>query len=116
MLRGTIIWAEIDDGHGNTKPRPALVLSSDEAIDEGEVLTVAAISTVFNRPVPSHWFALPSNPCGDAITGLDQPSVVKSDWLRNIEQTSVIKEMGRAPAEIVKQVINFLKERNRQQK
>ncbi|HQU45783.1 MAG TPA: hypothetical protein PK867_23415, partial [Pirellulales bacterium] len=69
--------------HGNDpKQRPALVLSSGEKILEGGEIVVAAISTAFSRPIPSHWFELPSHPSGDPRTGLDQPCVVKSDWLK----------------------------------
>lgn len=102
MRRGTIIWIELTDQHGaNPKERPALVLSSDDQIAAGTPIVVAAISTQFSRPLLSHWIELPSHPQGDPITGLYQPSVVKSDWLKRVTQQEVIREAGRAPSRIV---------------
>jgi hypothetical protein len=77
---------------------------------EGGELVVAAISTVFTRPLPSHWFELPSSPDGHPVTGLDQPCVVKSDWLKKIKSTDVITELGTAPSRAVRQVLSYLRD------
>jgi mRNA-degrading endonuclease toxin of MazEF toxin-antitoxin module len=111
VQRGSILWIQLTDPDGkNPKERPALLLSSNEKIMEGGELVVAAISTVFSRPIPSHWFELPSRPGGDPVTGLDQPCVVKSDWLKRVEATDVITELGMAPSRVVRQVLAYLRE------
>jgi hypothetical protein len=53
---------------------------------------------------------VPSDPTGHSITGLDQPSVVKTDWPERIPQSEVVRVLGRAPTSLVKEVINFVKQ------
>lgn len=109
MQRGSIVWIELADPNGlDPKKRPALVLSSNDKIAHGGALVVAAISTSFTRPVPSHWFELPSHPAGHPRTGLDQPCVVKADWLKSVERSEILGELGTAPAGIVRQVLAWL--------
>ncbi|HVA47639.1 MAG TPA: type II toxin-antitoxin system PemK/MazF family toxin [Pirellulales bacterium] len=112
IQRGTIIWAAIADKErrSESKERPALVVSSNERIAAGDDLAVLVISTKFAYPPPPHWFLVPSDPSGHPVTGLDQPSVVKTDWPERIPQSQVLQVRGRAPAALVKQVINYLKQ------
>jgi mRNA-degrading endonuclease toxin of MazEF toxin-antitoxin module len=110
--RGTIIWASIADKVRRTerKERPALVISSNEKIAAGGDLVVLVISTKFSYPPPPEWFLAPSDPFGHSLTGLDQPSVIKTDWPEKIPQTDVLGVKGRAPSALVKRVLNYVKQ------
>ena len=117
LRRGSVIWAILRgpngelilDDHGKPKRRPALVLSTQAEIDSGDVLRVAAISSKFDRHnLPSNWFHVPSQPGGHPDTGLDQPSVVKADWLARIDQADVISVSRRPVGAATKQVLNWL--------
>ena len=111
---GTIILAEIREPNG--KPAGghfAVVLSSQAEIDAGEDLRVAVCTTSFQLPLPSGWFFLPTKPQGHAVTGLREACVVKATWLQSVPQANVIKIRGRAPASIVRQILNWLADKER---
>jgi hypothetical protein len=117
--RGAIIWATVDDpnGHpildsnGDPKPHPVVVLSRTDEILAGMPITVAVISTRFDATnLQSGEFLIPSSPGGHPVTGLDQPSVVKSYWLAELDEKKVTRAhpRERAPARVVKQALNWL--------
>jgi mRNA-degrading endonuclease toxin of MazEF toxin-antitoxin module len=119
ILRGSVIWAILDDPSGKPilddmgrpKSRPALVLSSNADIQSGKPLVVAAISTKFDpKKLPSHWIPIPSQPGGHPDTGLDQPCVVKSNWMvAGISQSSVTRvSRRRVHSGVLKRVLAYL--------
>jgi mRNA-degrading endonuclease toxin of MazEF toxin-antitoxin module len=112
VQRGTIIWANIADKvrRSESKERPALVISPNDKIAQCLDLAVLVISTKFTYPPPSGWFMVPSDPFGNEITGLDRPSVIKTDWPEWVPQSNVLATKGRVPASLYKQAINYLKQ------
>lgn len=117
LRRGSVVWARVPDPHGNLildqngnpKSRPALVLSTQDEIDSGGPLVVAAISTKFDRQAcPNNWFLMESHPSGHPATGLNQPCVVKSDWLVGVEQNNIERVSPGVAARQTKQVLNWL--------
>jgi len=120
IVRGSIVWVAlrgpngelIVDDAGNPKKRPAVVLSNLEDINSGRPLVVAAISTQFDlNALPTHWHKVPSQPGGHPDTGLDQPCVVKADWLCKIPQEDIDgSRVSRRPlsSSIVRQILNWL--------
>lgn len=120
LHRGSVIWAElrgpcgelIIDSNGNPKARPAIVLSSSVDINNGNDLVVAAISTQFDRKnLPPNWFLVPSQPGGHCTTGLDQPCVAKSDWLRRIPQQDVKSVSPGVCGRLTRQILNWLNQK-----
>ena len=122
IVRGSIIWAVmrgpngevILDRDGNPKEHPGVVLNTQEGIDSGRSLAIAAISTQFDRQNrPKHWIGLPSTtrPGGHIETGLTEPCVLKSNWLAHVEQAN-IRRVSPRPLAIptVKQVLKWLEE------
>lgn len=117
MRRGSIVWAALhdpDDGkpildiQGNPKCRPCLVLSSDAKIAEGKGVIVAGISTSFDRSnLPAGWYLVPNAVGGDPITGLDQPCVVKSEWIEEVNVSDITNVSPGVCAQLVKLVVNF---------
>jgi hypothetical protein len=60
---------------------------------------------------------MPSHPNGHEITGFNQACVVKATWIENVPQSEVFdRPLKRAPATIFKQVINWLKDKERDRK
>jgi len=117
LLRGSTIWAYIRGPNGelisypdgNPKPHPALVLTATPEIEAGQVLTVAAISTKFEpNAIPSNWFRMPTNPSGHSVTGLDQPCVVKADWIKQVKQEDVQSISPGVCRQQTRQVLNWL--------
>jgi mRNA-degrading endonuclease toxin of MazEF toxin-antitoxin module len=119
LQRGSIVWVFLDDpngrpildSHGNPKSRPVMVITPTEEILKGQPVSVAAISTQFDRRnLPPEWFLIPSQPGGDPKTGLDQPSVVKSNWLRPLDPSKIdgSHPVTRAPTQVVRKVLNWL--------
>jgi hypothetical protein len=118
ITRGSIVWAAlrdpngnlIVDGQGNPKYRPCVVISRTAAILSEDTVVVAAISTKFDvGDLPSNWFNIASQPGGHPETGLDQPSVVKADWLELIRKVDIDYTRGifRCPSSIFRQVSNW---------
>jgi mRNA-degrading endonuclease toxin of MazEF toxin-antitoxin module len=102
------------DERGNPKVRPALVLSSGEDIATGDPIVVAAISTKFDRKkLPSNWFIMESHPQGHRVTGLDQPCVVKADWLAEIAQDSIERISPGISGKCVRLVLNWLSQQDK---
>jgi hypothetical protein len=118
-VRGSVLWVLIDDPngspildeHGNPKPHPTVVLTPTEDIVLELPITIAAISTRFDPEnlLPGE-FLIPSRPGGHPVTGLDQPCVVKAYWLKSLDKTKITRAhpRERAPAKVVRQVLNWL--------
>jgi mRNA-degrading endonuclease toxin of MazEF toxin-antitoxin module len=117
IQRGSIVWAFIADPSGrNIKDRPALVVDGQSHIDSGSDLHVVVISTDFSYPLAPGWFDLPSGLGGVEKTGLPEACVVKCDWIDTIPQLNVLRVSGRAPATVVKTVINWLNDELRRER
>jgi hypothetical protein len=117
LRRGSVIRANIPDPagkqildkHGNPIPHPALVLSSQEDIDSGRLLVVAAITRSFKRgKIPSNWFLMESHPNGHPVTGLTSPCVVKANWIVYVRQQDVLRVSPGIATRQAKQVLNWL--------
>jgi mRNA-degrading endonuclease toxin of MazEF toxin-antitoxin module len=87
---GEIVFTEISDGHGNAKPRPALVISSDESNDQGDDLQVLAISTTPDHTYTHYHIEIPQSPSHKLCAG----SRVKCNWAREVRQVRVIRSLG----------------------
>jgi mRNA-degrading endonuclease toxin of MazEF toxin-antitoxin module len=99
---GQIILAHMSDGHGHTKDRPSLIISSDEANDRGEDLQVIAITTKIEYPCPPYHVIIQP----EAANGLGAPSVAKCTWVRDVPQNKVIKSLGYLDEGILKAIVD----------
>jgi mRNA-degrading endonuclease toxin of MazEF toxin-antitoxin module len=82
---GQIVLAYISDGHGRTKERPALIISSDEENDRGDDLQLIAITTKIESPRPFYQVVVHDSFNPDARTGLGAPCVAKCNWVRDVK-------------------------------
>ncbi|HMP07345.1 MAG TPA: type II toxin-antitoxin system PemK/MazF family toxin [Lacipirellulaceae bacterium] len=120
ISRGSIIWAVVPDPNGkiildkngNPKEHPCVVLNTQEYIDSKQPLVCAAISTKFDANRPKHWIWLPGKPGGHIETGLNEPSVVKSDWLVPSVDQNNIRRVSPRPLAVptVKQILKWLED------
>jgi mRNA-degrading endonuclease toxin of MazEF toxin-antitoxin module len=103
---GQIVEAYIQDGHGRTKERPALIISRDEENDRGEDLQVIAITTQIEDPCPPYHVVLVSSPAPSRGTGLSKPCVAKCNWVRDVKQSKVIRSLGFLDLDLLTEIVN----------
>jgi PemK-like, MazF-like toxin of type II toxin-antitoxin system len=115
ILKGTIIYARVSDPDTGDPAgeHPAVVLNPQSEIDAGQDLRVAVCTTSYT-PGQAGWFLMPSKPGGHEITGLDQACVVKGTWIQIVPQKDVIRLFKRCPAQIFKQLNNWLRDKERE--
>jgi mRNA-degrading endonuclease toxin of MazEF toxin-antitoxin module len=101
---GEIVWTRISDGHGNSKPRPALVISGSENNEAGEDLQVLAISTTPGYTCPPYHIEIPAHPPWHK---LDPGSRVKCDWMRDVPQRDVIRSLGMIDSETLGKAVEW---------
>lgn len=116
---GTVIYAEVCDPNGTpVGPHFCVVILPNAEIDRGDDLRVAVCTTSFGYPLKSGWFEMPSTPGSRSKLGLREATVVKATWIQSIPQSEVIRVYQRAPVRILKQIINWItnKERDAERK
>lgn len=88
---GDIVWVSITDPNGrNRKPRPTLVVTQTNDIENSETMVVVAISTEFDPDniEDSHVKMLWSQG-GHPRSSLDEPCVAKCEWQRQVKVSDV---------------------------
>jgi mRNA-degrading endonuclease toxin of MazEF toxin-antitoxin module len=102
---GQIVLAYIDDGNRRTKERPVVIISSDDECDRGVPLQVVAISKSIEDPCPPYHFVVHSSHALSPYTGLNAPCVAKCNWVREIDQSRVIRLLGYANDELSEKIL-----------
>lgn len=109
LRHGDIVWANIDDERGrNPKPRPVVVVSRQDEIDDGGSVMVVAITTTFNEPIPDNQVRIPSHPNRNQITGLRRPCVAVCTWSRMVEQADISQRQGRVTTRALQKIVEFI--------
>ncbi len=109
LERGSIIKVPLDDFQGTVASHFAVILSSTEAIQKGDPLVVAGISTRDETPLPPGQFFMdytPGRPHPE--TGLSESSVVKGDWINVIKQSDITDRFKKCKARTFKLLIEFV--------
>ena len=96
-----IIYAWIEDHRGHAKLRPALVLTPDSEITQGEPITVAAITTTFTEPPPAFCVPLPWHPAGSVGTARKRQSAAVCNWLATIHPADIVGYGGDVPTRVM---------------
>jgi mRNA-degrading endonuclease toxin of MazEF toxin-antitoxin module len=102
---GQIIEAYIDDGLGQTKARPAVIISNDVENDAGEPLLLIAITRNIEDPCPAHHVFVHRGTKRDRRTGLRDPCVAKCNWVRQVPQSRVIRSLGYLPDDVLEAIV-----------
>jgi mRNA interferase MazF len=99
--RGEIYVTTLDPalGHEIKKTRPTLVIQNDISNQYGQTTIVAAItSRVSTPPYPNEAIIQPGS------SGLQAVSTVRLDQLRTVDRRRLLKRLGSADAEAMRQV------------
>jgi mRNA-degrading endonuclease toxin of MazEF toxin-antitoxin module len=99
---GQIVRVRVERG-GQEKRRPVVVVTSNEAMVEGEPLVGVAVTGTPNPPsgfdVPLPWHAQ-----GRAKTGLDKPNAAVCNWFVEFNEAEIIEPIGHVPPAIMSKI------------
>src|SRR5687767_8188801 len=88
LRQGDIVIAPITPDAGPLKPRPAVVISTDEQLASSNDVEVVGVTGSF-YPADPLFMELPHNPSGKGPTGFAKPSAAKRTWVQRFAQSSV---------------------------
>lgn len=110
LHRGDVVLCRYPFSSGaGAKVRPAVIVQNDRNNQRLTNVIVAAITTTTHRSgEPTQLFIDPGTPEGQ-WSGLLRPSVVTCENLATIEQSLVIRTLGRMPASLMGSLDNCLK-------
>lgn len=116
MIRqGDIVRVCLYDPNGkNPKHRRAVVVTKTDEIESDSSFVVAAISTKFDKTkIPAHYIEIPWHRDGHVKTSLTEPSVVKCDWLDEVNFSDADKAgylPGKHLLAVLEQIANLSRE------
>lgn len=94
---GQIVAVPVDDSDGETKRRPAVIISSDRDCDTAYKIIVIPISTSIRYPIPYYHIWVHRDNSRDHFTGLFEPCVAKVNWRRLINPQIIRGCLGDLP-------------------
>lgn len=83
---------------------PAIIVTSDDEIDDEKPLTVMAVTTTFPDPPPASCVPLPWHPAEHPATRLRQRSAAVVDWLARIMAEDISGFGGDVPRKVMYQI------------
>jgi len=99
LERGTIVRAVAPGDRGQSKPRPLVIISDPNALqDEDSTLVAVAISSSSLVSSSLTYVDLPWDAEGRARTGLRKPSTAVCDWIVEISADEITEIKGHLPA------------------
>ena len=106
ILRGDIVWADLNPGRGHEQagPRPVIVLSQDVFNDRSGTVIAMAVTSQPQRAGFPLTFELPQR------VGLPEKSWVKISQIRTLSTERLGKKIGRMPPETVDTLVDGLNE------
>jgi hypothetical protein len=112
---GSIVHlAHVDDPNGQQAgPHYAVVLNSQESLENGDELQLAVVSTNFQYPLRDGWYELdniPGKRGGHPKTGMSQACVVKGTWLIFAPQSAATSRGKRAPVKLVNELREWIRQ------
>ena len=107
--QGRIIEVEIRDPKSrNVKVRPAVIVSETSEIQAEHRIWCVAITGTFPTKLPDDCVLLPYHAQGHPRTGLKKRCVAMCGWLFEIEETAIIKYIGRVPDRQLQAILKIL--------
>ncbi|HEX8202782.1 MAG TPA: type II toxin-antitoxin system PemK/MazF family toxin [Isosphaeraceae bacterium] len=93
-----VIVAGLPDPHGrNPKDRPAIVVTPTDELRAGRPIFVVAITTTLTSPLPDDYVRLPWSRPRHPRTGLNSRNAAVCHWLAHVEESKVVRAIGRVP-------------------
>ncbi len=87
-----------------TKQRPALIISSDQFNNNHKDVIVMAISSQIPSQIPEDEYLLSSSEL--KISGLPRKSIIKLGKVVALNQSLIIKKLGKIPNQTVTSILN----------
>src|SRR5258708_39267236 len=107
--RGSVIVAELPAPKGrNHKGRPAVVVTEDRDIPVSGPISVVAVTSSIDDPIPATQVELPWDRTGAARSGLKKRSVALCDWVVVIERSEIERVIGQLPNPVTAQIMSRL--------
>jgi mRNA-degrading endonuclease toxin of MazEF toxin-antitoxin module len=103
---GSVIWAEVADGNGVRKLRPAVVVSPSADIAAGRPVRVVAITTRLPKPLPADHVLLPWDRQGVARSGLRRKCAAVATWIVEIAGSDVRQIVGLLPPVVISELLD----------
>ena len=106
LLRGTVVWAELDPVRGREQAgrRPALVIASDLYLEQATTLAIIVPVTTNNRGWPNHVLLK-----GPGLV-LDQPSFAMTEQPRTVTRDRLYDLAGTVDGATMKEVDGWLRD------
>src|SRR6478609_5406559 len=106
LLRGTVVWAELDPVRGREQAgrRPALVIASDLYLEQADTLAIIVPVTTNNRGWPNHVLLK-----GPGLA-LDQPSFAMTEQPRTVTRDRLLDLAGTVDAATMTEVDGWLRD------
>ena len=103
---GQIVWAWIDDRHGKTKERPAVIIDNDiddlTAVD----ILVIPITKGAQNPCPPYHIQVHDSTTKRPLTGLYYSCWAKCNWARVLEIRRINSLSGCMPTDLLKTIVD----------
>jgi mRNA-degrading endonuclease toxin of MazEF toxin-antitoxin module len=104
-----VIVADVLDPNGrNPKNRACVVVTPSDEIEVGGPLDVVAITSLVPNPLPVDHVPLPWHAQRRARTGLDKPNVAVCTWNFEVEDSRIIRAIGRVPDKEMLRIASIL--------
>ncbi len=99
LQQGSIVLVDVVSSAGDLRgAHPVVIVTPNEAIQAGELLSGPAISTKLQLAPRDHQVELPYG-TPKARTGLNKPNAAVCSWLPVFRQADVIKIIGHTPSQ-----------------
>jgi mRNA-degrading endonuclease toxin of MazEF toxin-antitoxin module len=103
-----IVDALLDPKGQNPKNRPAVIVTPSAELAEGRPIFVIAITTTLPEPLPNDYIPLPWSRPRHPRTGLNERNAAVGHWLAHVEESRIIRVIGRTPAAQLNMIVAAL--------
>ncbi|MBA4190233.1 MAG: hypothetical protein C0467_19785 [Planctomycetaceae bacterium] len=106
LRQGQIVWATLPDSRGgNSKARPAVLVTATAEIDPAGKVQVAAITTLTGQAPFTETVELPFDSAGHPETKLKKPCEVVCSWIVSVPSVDLKDSGGHLPADLLVEVL-----------
>ena len=107
--QGRIVLAEIPDPQNrNPKIRPVVIVNPSDEIAAGKGILVVGITSTLPRKLPENCVLLSFHAAGHTHTGLKKRCAAMCSWLVEIEESQIIKFIGKTSVRELEEILTIL--------
>lgn len=104
-----LVSAILDPQGRNPKDRPAVIVTPEDRIDEGQSIEIVAITTLIPDPLPDDHVLLPWHRPKHPRTGLNKRCAAVCSWLAWVDESRVIRSVGFVPGRQLLEIASVLR-------